>query len=80
MNSKGYTFIGNDCPPGYRMVGTIDVADPADVHSARDRGYRIGTIYDGYSGSCAEPCAADIYERPDEDFDASLPTPSTEGK
>lgn len=61
---KSYSFIGNDCPPGYRRVGTIDVADPADVHSAQDKGYRIGTIYNGYSGSCAEPCAADIYERP----------------
>lgn len=64
---KSYSFIGNDCPPGYRRVGRIDVADPADVHSAQDKGYRIGTIYDGYSGSCAEPCAADIYERPDEE-------------
>lgn len=63
---KSYSFIGDDCPPGYRRVGTIDVADPADVHSAQDKGYRIGTIYDGHSGSCAEPCAADIYERPDE--------------
>lgn len=65
---KIYTFIGDDCPPGYRRVGTIDVADPADVHSARVRGYRIGTIYEGYSGSYAEPCAADIYERPEEPF------------
>lgn len=64
---KSYSFIGADCPPGYRRVGTIDVADPADVHSAQDKGYRIGTIYNGYSGSCAEPCAADIYERPDEE-------------
>jgi hypothetical protein len=64
---KIYTFVGDDCPPGYRRVGTIDVADPADIHSARDRGYRIGTIYDGGSYSCAEPCAADIYEYPDEE-------------
>lgn len=70
---KSYSFIGNDCPPGYRRVGTIDVADPADVHSAQDKGYRIGTIYNGYSGSCAEPCAADIYERPDEE---PFPQPS----
>ena len=62
-----YTFIGEDCPPEYRYVGTIDVADPANVRSAHDRGYRIGTIYDGGSYSCAEPCAADIYERPDEE-------------
>jgi hypothetical protein len=70
---KGYSFIGDDCPPGYRRVGTIDIADPADVDSALDRGYRIGAIYDGYSGSCAEPCAADIYERPDEE---TLPQPA----
>ncbi len=62
-----YTFIGDDHPPGYRRVGTIDVADPADVRSALDRGYKIGAIYDGQSYSCAEPCAADIYERPDDE-------------
>jgi hypothetical protein len=61
-----YTFIGDDCPPGYRRVGSIDVADPADVSTAHDRGLRIGSIYDGRSGSCAEPCTADIYERPDD--------------
>ncbi|TCR01097.1 hypothetical protein [Neorhizobium sp. JUb45] len=63
---KSYSFIGNDCPPEYRRVGTIDVADPADVRRAEDRGYRIGTIYDGRSHSCAEPCAADIYEEVDQ--------------
>lgn len=58
-----HSWIGNDCPPGWKCVGTIDVADPADVRSALDRGFRIGTIYDGYSGSVAEPCAADIYKQ-----------------
>mgnify|MGYP000969785001 CR=1 FL=1 len=64
MSSKRqYTWIGDDCPADWRCVGTIDIADPADVHSALDRGRRIGATYDGYSGSIAEPCAADIYER-----------------
>lgn len=62
MEGKHYSFIGNDCPPGYRRVATIDVADPADVRWAQDQDYRIGSIYDGLSGSCAEPCAADVYE------------------
>lgn len=61
-----YTFIGGDHPPGYRRVGSIDVADPADVATALDRGLRIGNIYDGRSGSVAEPCCADVYERPPE--------------
>lgn len=55
--------MGDDHPPGYRWVGTIDVADPADTALALDRGYRIGPIYDGASGSSAEPCAADIFEK-----------------
>lgn len=63
-----YTWIGDDCPPGWRRVGQIDVADPADVHSAQDRGYRIGTIYDGMTFSVAEPCAADIYEEIEEGY------------
>ena len=67
-----YSWIGNDCPPQWKRVGTIDVADPADVAWALDRGRRIGSIYDGKSYSVAEPCAADIYaeremERADED-------------
>lgn len=62
MDDRRYSFIGGDCPPGYRKVGTIDVADPADVSRAQDQGYRIGAIYDGGTYSCAEPCAADIYE------------------
>lgn len=66
---RSYTFIGDDHPPGYRRVGSIDVADPADVRQAQDRGYRIGMIYDGMTFSCAEPCRADIYERPDEEFE-----------
>lgn len=59
---KHYTWIGDDHPPGWRRVGTIDIADPADSASARDRGYRIGGVYEGGSGSVAEPCAADIYK------------------
>lgn len=58
---KQYSWIGDDCPPNYKRVGTIDVADPAAVDSALNRGRRIGSIYDGYSGSVAEPCAADTY-------------------
>jgi hypothetical protein len=61
--AQRFTWIGDDCPPAYRRVGSIDVADPADTARALDKGYRIGSVYDGYSGSCAEPCAADIYER-----------------
>lgn len=56
------TWIGHDCPAGWRRVGSIDVADPADVSWALDRDYRIGAIFDGMSFSVAEPCAADIYE------------------
>lgn len=56
-----YSWIGDDCPPGWRRVGSIDVADPADVFTALEKGYRIGTIYDGRTGSVAEPCIADIY-------------------
>lgn len=56
------SWIGSDCPPEWRKVGTIDVADPADVSWALERDYRIGAIYDGKSYSVAEPCAADIYE------------------
>lgn len=58
---RTYTWRGNDCPPGWKRVGAIDVADPADVHTALDRGYRIGSIYDGGTYSVAEPCAADVY-------------------
>lgn len=57
-----HSFIGKDHPPNYKRIGTIDVADPADVSWALDQGYKIGTIYEGRSGSVAEPCAADIYE------------------
>lgn len=69
---KNFTWIGGDHPAGWRRVGWIDVADPADIERALDRGYRIGGVYDGGSESCAEPCTADIYapERP------SHPTPS----
>lgn len=57
-----HSWIGDDCAPGWKRVGTIDVADPADTQWALDRDYRIGAIYDGKSYSVAEPCAADIYE------------------
>lgn len=57
-----FLWKGVDCPPGWKRVGSIDVADPADVSWALDRDYRIGAIYDGMSHSVAEPCAADIYE------------------
>lgn len=59
--SKFYSWIGDDCPPGWKRVGTIDVADPADVEWALDHGRRIGSIYDGKTSSVAEPCAADTY-------------------
>lgn len=57
-----FSWKGDDCPPDWKRVGSIDVADPADVSWALDRDYRIGAIYDGMSHSVAEPCAADIYE------------------
>lgn len=58
---KHYRWIGDDHPPGWRRVGSVDVADPADTRRALDQGYRIGSIYDGGSYSVAEPCCADIY-------------------
>lgn len=58
---KQYSWIGDDCPPEWKRVGTIDVADPADVEWALAHDHRIGSIYDGLSYSVAEPCAADIY-------------------
>lgn len=61
---KQYSWIGDDHPPRWRRVGQIDVADPADTRRAIDQGQRIGTIYDGGTHSVAEPCAADVYERP----------------
>lgn len=61
VQHKHYSWIGDDCPPQWKRVGTIDVADPADVQSALAKVLRIGTVYDGRSGSVAEPCAADIY-------------------
>jgi hypothetical protein len=60
---KTFSWVGKDHPPGWRRVGSIDVADPADVRLASGKGWTIGTIYDGGSGSVAEPCAADVYER-----------------
>ncbi|SEE52679.1 hypothetical protein [Bradyrhizobium lablabi] len=64
--TKRYSWIGDDCPPEWKRVGTIDVADPADIATALDHGRRIGTIYDGKSYSVAEPCAADIYAERDD--------------
>lgn len=49
-----YTWIGDDCMPGWQRVGRIDTADPADITSARDRGLRIGPVYNADM--------ADIYE------------------
>jgi hypothetical protein len=49
-------------PPDWEKCGTIDIADPADVQWALDRGYRIGVIYDGGTRGIAEPCHADIYK------------------
>jgi hypothetical protein len=63
---KHYSWIGADCPPEWVHVGWIDLADPADVATALDRGRRIGSTYDGGSGSVAEPCTADTYMRRDE--------------
>lgn len=58
-----HRWKGDDHPPGWRKVATIDVADPADGAYARDRDWRIGSVYDGGTRSVAEPCAADCYER-----------------
>lgn len=60
---RRYTWIGDDCPEGWRRVGSIDVADPADIVTARSKGRRIGEIYHGGSYSVAEPCCADTYAR-----------------
>lgn len=60
---RGYTWIGDDCPPDWEIVGSIDVADPADITRALDRGFRIGSTYDGGSGLYSEPCQADLYRR-----------------
>ena len=72
QEAKRYSFIGNDCPPKYRWVGTIDVADPADVNRAIDRGQTIGAIYHGGTYSVAEPCAADVYELQDEQMSGPI--------
>jgi hypothetical protein len=55
--------------PGERYVGTIDIADPADIFSALERGWRIAwdAIYDGLSGSVAEPCAANCFIEAEEE-------------
>lgn len=57
------TWIGEDHPPGWRRVTSIDVADPANTRWASENDYRIGTIYDGGTDSAVEPCCADVYER-----------------
>ena len=66
MKAARIQKLGDDFPAGWKKVGTIDVADPADVRWSVDRGYRIGDIYDGLSFSVAEPCAADIYRKDDD--------------
>jgi hypothetical protein len=71
-----YSWIGDDCPPQWKRVGTIDVADPADVATALDRGLKIGSIYDGKSYSVAEPCAADIYAERQEAVGARNSSPT----
>lgn len=63
MSRRGYTWIGDDHPPGWKRLGSIDVADPADTQWAIERDLHIGSIYDGLSRSVAEPCRADIYEQ-----------------
>lgn len=71
MPGRSHAWIGDDCPPGWRCVGSIDLADPADTAWAIDRGYRIGATYHGGTDSVAEPCSADVYERvPPVDHDA----------
>ena len=72
-----YSWIGDDCPSDWRRVGTIDVADPADIASALDRGFRIGGVYDGMSFSVAEPCAADVYREIEDE--ALAPHPQQTG-
>lgn len=66
-------WIGKDHPEGWIWVGTIDVADPANIHFALDAGYRIGEIYDGMTHSVAEPCHADIYAEIDDGEDEDGP-------
>lgn len=66
---RRFTWIGDDHPPGWEIAGSIDVADPADVTRALDKGFRIGSVYDGGSGLYSEPCQADLYRR------KRLPTP-----
>lgn len=60
---RRFTWIGDDHPPGWEIAGSIDVADPADVTRALDKGFRIGSVYDGGSGLYSEPCQADLYRR-----------------
>lgn len=67
---REYAWKGDDHPPGWKRVGQVDVADPADLVSARNRGWRVGSVYDGGTYSVAEPCAADVYERLDGEPDA----------
>ncbi len=65
-DARPCTWIGDDHPPGWRRVTSIDVADPANTAWACENHYRIGTIYDGGSDSAVEPCCADVYEEVDE--------------
>lgn len=66
MSARQHTWKGDDHPPGWRRVTSIDVADPANTRWACENHYRVGTIYDGGSGSAVEPCCADVYEELDE--------------
>jgi hypothetical protein len=65
-DARPRTWKGDDHPPGWRRVTSIDVADPANTAWACENHYRIGTIYDGGSDSAVEPCCADVYEEVDE--------------
>lgn len=69
---RTYSWIADDHPSGWLRVGSIDVADPANIRWALDRGYSIGSVYDGRSYSSAEPCAADIYVDIDEENNRGL--------
>ena len=66
MSERQYAWKGDDHPPGWKRVTSIDVADPANTRWACENHYRIGTIYHGGSDSAVEPCCADVYEEVDQ--------------